>query len=191
MIPASGERAQLPDSSLSDNRTSMKAASASPDPPNSVDTLLGLRLGGAMEWFIQSVQLSGSGAGLRAMSTAQAMLLGHMAMGEHRPARLARSMGMSRQAVSVLVAQLTREGVLTTTPDPVDRRAIRVEFAPEHALQRDAVVRILRALEQRLGEIIGHDRLAVLRQALAMDWGPPIELDAKALGIAPVSRKRK
>lgn len=169
----------------------MKTFPASRHLPSDVPTLLGLQLERAVEWFIQSVQLSGSALGLPTLTTAQSLLLGHVAMGEHRPARLARSMGMSRQAVSVLVAQFVRAGVLTTKPDPEDGRAVWVDFAPRHLAQRDAVVRILCEVERRLGEIIGEDRLAVLRQALAMDWGPPITLDAKALGIASVSRKGK
>lgn len=141
----------------------------------------------AQEWFSESVRVTREALGLPPVSTAQALLLGHIAQGERRPARLARSIGVSRQAVSALVTQLVREGVLRTEPDPQDARALWVDFAPNHLAQRDAVVLILRKLERRLGEVIGEDRLAVLRHALCMDWGPPLKLDADALGFAPAA----
>lgn len=137
----------------------------------------------AHEWFMESVRLSSLKFGVPAFSTAQTMLLGYIAQGERRPARLARAIGMSRQAVSALVAELVRDGVLKTETDPTDARAVCVDFTPEHLPNRDAVELILHELERRIGQIIGEDRLAVLRHSLSMDWGAPLQLDAAALGL--------
>lgn len=155
-------------------------------------SLLSLDLERALQWFIDSVQLSGEGLGLPRMTTAQSMLLGYIVTGEHRPARLARSMGMSRQAISVLIARFVRAGVLVTNRDPKDARAVLVDFAPGHIEKKDAVRSILRELERRCGEIVGADRLAVMRAALTMDWGPPIKLDITTLSIAaPIHARRR
>jgi len=160
----------------------MKSASKADAVPDSPPALLVFGLMRAQEWFIESVRLTNAALGWPTLSAAQAMLIGHIAQGEHRPARLSRAIGMSRQAVSVLIAEFVRERVLKTEADPEDARALWVDFTPEHLPRRDATSRILQELERRVGHVIGEDRLGVLRQSLNMDWGPPLQLDAKAVG---------
>ena len=63
-------------------------------------------------------------------------------------------------------------------PDPNDGRGSILELDPESAEDMRYTLKLVRLLEQRLGKIIGDDRLGVLRAALAMDWGEPPDVTA-------------
>lgn len=48
-----------------------------------------------------------------------------------RPARIARNAGVTPQAVSLIVADLERRGYVERSPDPEDRRAQLIRWAPK------------------------------------------------------------
>lgn len=143
----------------------------------------------AHAWFADSIEATGNSLGLPPMTHAQTLLLGHIVRGERRPARLARSMAMSRGSVSLLVSQFVEDGVLTLKPDPSNARAQLVDFAPSSRERAAVVLQIVEQLELRLAELLGPDRLATLRYAFAQDWGEPVKLDAKAAGIAGLAAR--
>ena len=46
-------------------------------------------------------------------------------------------------------------------------------WGPNSEADTRDTLQMVRLLERQLGEVIGEDRLGVLRTALAMDWGEP------------------
>ncbi len=111
--------------------------------------------------------------------TAHTLLFPHIDLTGTRQTELARRLGVSKQAVGVLVDELVAMGALERLPDPADGRARLVRFAdgPDtllHGLQ------VLAGLERELAEELGPSRWAALHEALlALDrtlgdqGGPP------------------
>lgn len=135
--------------------------------------LLMMNLLTAFYWFDEALQASLQESGYPAVSRAQSLLLANVASGERSPSGLARNLGVSRQAISQMLAACERERLVRLAPDPADGRARIVEFHPEAERLREAASAALRQAEQVLGQRIGADRLRQLVEALALDWGPP------------------
>jgi DNA-binding MarR family transcriptional regulator len=127
----------------------------------------------ANEWFEQATERSAEALGMPRMSKGQNLLLAHIGRGEHRPSRLARNLGISRQAVSVMIGDLERAGILVVQQDPDHARATIVDFHDSYAGEIALLLDIFASIEAHLGGIIGFDRLAVVKSALRMDWGEP------------------
>lgn len=124
-------------------------------------------------WFEDSLRIMQRAQGFPAVSRPQAHLLVQIASGERRAVRIAQRLGITRQTVGILIAELVEKGVVTVERDPTDARAQLVDFSPEHAAGGPRLLAMFQQLEEHLGTIIGPDRLAVLRHALSMDWGEP------------------
>lgn len=130
----------------------------------------------AVYWYDEALQSQLLKDGWTPITRTQSLLLANIGMGETRPARLARNMGMTRQSMSDLINGLVKRGLLMTMPDPNDGRAQIIGFHPDGQAMvlavRDAFKRIAQTLEDRIGK----DRLAALNDALEQDWGaPPFE----------------
>jgi DNA-binding MarR family transcriptional regulator len=110
----------------------------------------------------------------------------NIAMGETRPTRLARNLGVTRQAISQLLAQMSARGLVVTRQDLTDGRARVVEFAPRAERVRDVAIGILVQLEEVLGERIGVAQIEAMRGALESDWGDP----KSAFRMAPPPKSR-
>lgn len=98
---------------------------------------------------------------------AHTRLLPHVAKEGTRLTELARKLGVSKQAVGQLVAELVENGVLAVEPDPQDGRARLVRFTPRG---REAIVHglgVLAAIERELAASVGKARLRELGDTLA------------------------
>jgi DNA-binding MarR family transcriptional regulator len=62
------------------------------------------------------------------LTSQQAALLIHVFTGQASPKRLADLLGTDTAAITRLVDRLEAKGLVTRSPDPVDRRAITVEL---------------------------------------------------------------
>jgi DNA-binding MarR family transcriptional regulator len=125
----------------------------------------------ALDWFEETVRSVQQARGLQSVTRAQAQLLAHVAMGERRASRIARKLGLSRQAVACVINELVDMGILNVERDPQDARAQLVDFSAEHARQGPLLMALSKELEDHVASVIGADRLAVVRHALSMDWG--------------------
>lgn len=134
--------------------------------------LLMMNLMGALYWFDEALQSHIKAEGWPEISRAQSLLLSNIAAGEHRAARLARNLGVSRQAISQMLADMESRGLIMVSPDPDDRRARIVNFHPDADGLRETARRALAELEEELGRRIGGKSLASLRDILRADWGP-------------------
>lgn len=100
---------------------------------------------------------------LRASHTA---LFPHLTSAGVRGAELAKKLGVSKQAVSQLVAELEYWGVVEQVEDPKDGRAKLVRFTPKGEQGLLEGLSVLRELEQELADQIGKRRMQELHAAL-------------------------
>jgi DNA-binding MarR family transcriptional regulator len=100
---------------------------------------------------------------LRASHTA---LFPHLTAEGVRGADLAKKRGVTKQAVSQLVAELEYWGVVEQVADPKDGRAKLVRFTPKGEQGLLEGVAVLRELEQELSDKIGKRRMQDLHTAL-------------------------
>ena len=79
---------------------------------------------------------------------------------------LAERAGLTKQAMSELVADLEGNGYLERVPDEADRRAKIIRLTPRGAAAQAAAARILADVERRWSRDLGAQTVAVLRDAL-------------------------
>jgi DNA-binding MarR family transcriptional regulator len=116
------------------------------------------------EQAIQRVnQGSGPNPPLRASHTA---LFPHLTSEGVRGADLAKKLGVTKQAISQLVAELEYWGVVEQVEDPKDGRAKLVRFTPKGEQGLLEGLAVLASLEEELGDKIGKRRMQELHTAL-------------------------
>lgn len=96
----------------------------------------------------------------------------HAALFPHIPAEgvrvgvLAQKAGLSKQAVSQLLDDLSREGLVATSPDPSDRRAALVGFTKRGQEALRGGMDVNAAVDEELAARLGDERTARLRADL-------------------------
>jgi DNA-binding MarR family transcriptional regulator len=103
--------------------------------------------------------------GWPSITRSQSMVLANVANGVTRASRLAENLGVTRQAMSQLLADMVKKGLIELIPDPDHGRAQLVQFAPQADGIREEARRVLRDLEAELEVSIGAQQMASLRQA--------------------------
>jgi DNA-binding MarR family transcriptional regulator len=83
-----------------------------------------------------------------------------------RTVELARRLGLTKQAVQPLVAELKALGVVTTRPDSQDGRASRVVLTARGLKGIDSGNEVLKHIETELAEDFGQSDMKTLRQLL-------------------------
>lgn len=86
----------------------------------------------------------------------------HLATGGSRLTELARSAGMSKQAMGALVAQCEAWGMLERTPDPADARAQQLRFTPTGLAWLQAYRSAVEQAELELRQAVGEEVATVL-----------------------------
>ncbi|WP_375195390.1 MarR family winged helix-turn-helix transcriptional regulator [Sphingobium sp.] len=132
--------------------------------------LLMLDLVKAIYWFDESLQQGLRSRGWNDVTRAQSLVLANLANGESRSARIAENLGVSRQAMSQMLAEMAAKDLVCVADDPSDRRARIVTFSPSSAALREDAGAILHALEERLERHIGKAKMKAVRAAMAIDW---------------------
>ena len=127
----------------------------------------------AVYWYADAMQVNMSMQGYPRVSRATAFLLLNVAQGEHRAINIARNLGVSRQAVSQMLTDLCRRGMLTMREDPNNRRSRIVEFSPAFAKQGAACAEVMSKLEGEISRRVGANDFKAMVQALAFNWGAP------------------
>jgi DNA-binding MarR family transcriptional regulator len=112
---------------------------------------------------VNTGQKPGSSPPLRAAHTA---LLPHLSSEGVRGADLAKKLGVTKQAVSQLIAELEWWGVVEQVADPRDGRAKLVRFTAKGEQGLLQGLSVLRELEQELADKIGKRRMQELHTAL-------------------------
>jgi DNA-binding MarR family transcriptional regulator len=130
------------------------------------NSLLMLDLMRTFLWFDEQLRSRLLERGWGAVSRSQSLVLTHLANGTARASRIAEYLGVSRQAMSQLLAEMVESGLVEIVPDPGDRRAQLVQFAPTGAGIREDAQQILRALEAEMEAVLGKGQTQILRTAL-------------------------
>jgi DNA-binding MarR family transcriptional regulator len=124
-------------------------------------------------WFTDAMQDNLEAQGFPRTSRAVSYVLLNIAQGEHRATKIAKNLGITRQAVSQVLLGLQDRGMIDIMEDPTDRRSQIVNFSAKFVKQGAACVEILTKLESEIGKRIGVENLRVMARALALDWGAP------------------
>ncbi len=131
-------------------------------------------------WFDSGLQSYLRSRGWPTLTHSQSMVMTSITIGLTRPVEIARSLGISRQAVHVTLTQIAELGMISFAPDPGDKRSkIVVLTEIGEPMRRDAQAAV-NLMTKRLAERIGQPQLAGLIGACAMDWGDPIDFEAEA-----------
>ncbi|NIJ25321.1 DNA-binding MarR family transcriptional regulator [Brevundimonas terrae] len=142
------------------------------------------------EWFDEGLQNSLREAGWPHLTRPESMVMMHVQMNIVRPADIARSLRLTRQAVHSTIQTMVKRGIFEMADDPDDGRIRIVQLtAMGDAMRRDART-IVEQLTESLVPRIGADGVAALRAALDADWGTPplVKLDQKGQGAEEFRR---
>lgn len=92
-----------------------------------------------------------------------------------RPSELAARAGITRQAITKLVGELERLGLVCREPDPSDGRGLIVRYTDRGRVGLDVARSQLLALERSYAAQVGPDRWAEVRATLEVLFGrePP------------------
>lgn len=93
-------------------------------------------------------------------------LFPHIDLDGTRPSEIARRVGISKQAVGQLVAELEAMGAVERVPDPADRRARLVKFSTQPGRGLLDGLAVLMAFEEELADDIGDDLMGDLKYGL-------------------------
>lgn len=130
------------------------------------NSLLILDLMRAFYWFDEQLRTRLAQRGWPGITRSQSLVLANVANGVVRPSVIASNLGVSRQAMSQLLGEMSQAGLIDIVPDPDDRRAQRVVFSSLGGPIREAASSILRDLEAQLAGAAGRNAVLGLRAAL-------------------------
>lgn len=132
------------------------------------------------EWFDESLQLSLKAHGLPQLSRTESMIMTHVQIGMVRPADIARSLRLTRQAVHQTINSLVARGIFELRPDAEDGRIRTVQLTEKRAMRKDAN-RIVREVTEVLVYRIGQQQVDALRSAFRQSWGEPVTIEPRAV----------
>lgn len=137
-----------------------------------------------LNWFQDALQAALEPNGVPALTRAQAMVVSNIAAGETKAINIARNIGVSRQAVSLILSELSERDIITVSENPDDRRSRVAKLKTDLTDENEVCFRIFKALEKELENRIGTRRFKNLYEALDGEWGePPI------LGTLPPTKQ--
>ena len=137
------------------------------------------------EWFDESLQRSLTAAGIPQLSRTESMIMIHVQMNIVRPADIARSLRLTRQAVHMSVTSMVARGIFGLRPDPDNRRIKIVALTEKGRWMRKNANRIVREVTDVLAYRIGRQQIDALRSAFRQPWGDPVTLDSRPDPEAP------
>jgi DNA-binding MarR family transcriptional regulator len=105
-------------------------------------------------------------AGAAVFRQALANLLPHISLEGTRLTELAERVGVSKQAVSKLVAEFVDQGMLELAADPEDGRAKLVRFTPRGIEGIRDGLAVLESVEAEIASKVGKKRMAMIREGL-------------------------
>ena len=99
---------------------------------------------------------------------AHTRLFPHLSFTGVRATTLARRLGVTKQAVAPLLAELVAWGLVEQVPDPADRRATLVRFTHDGLAALTHGLGLLGELEAEITAEVGAERAAIFREVLAV-----------------------
>lgn len=138
------------------------------------DTPLLAQLVKAMNWVHHSMQAEIEETGFGPYNISQSIVLCNIILGIDRPSGIAREMGLSRQAVSLILKELESQGAIELVRDPRHKLAkiARIKLDDNESSLQSVAGNAVSAVDEKLRARIGKTRLDGLKGALDTDWGP-------------------
>lgn len=93
-------------------------------------------------------------------------VLRHLGEDGARPSELAAKAGVSRQAVTKILDDLERRGLIAREPDPADGRGVIVRYTPRGLAALKVARTRMNQLERRYASHVGADRWRTVRDVL-------------------------
>ena len=97
---------------------------------------------------------------------AHTRLFPHLDFAGVRVTDLAERLGVTKQAISPLIAELEGWGIVAIEVDPDDRRARRVRFAPDGLRGLLAGIAVLGTFEAEVARRVGYEKMAVFAEVI-------------------------
>ena len=133
----------------------------------------------AYYWMDEALQAGLKQRGWNNVTRSQSLILSNIAFGVRRASQLARNLGVTRQAISQMLAEMERKGLVASQSDPSDGRAQIVNFSKQSQGIRNDAMELLARIESEIAERIGKRKFDALTAALRSDWGSTEFINAK------------
>lgn len=122
-------------------------------------------------WFIQEMNAALEASDQVKLTRAQIIFLFYLDDGKDRAQTMSEKLGLSRQAVSLTVRELEKEGIIKLMVDPQKRNAKLIKMTPRGRRSVEHAFEVLRRLERKIARKIGAANLASVKKLLQADWG--------------------
>ena len=99
---------------------------------------------------------------------AHTRLFPHLSFTGVRATTLAQRLGVTKQAITPLIAELVGWGLVEQVPDPADRRAVLVRFTPSGLAALTHGLGLLQELEAEITAEVGPERAASFKEVLGV-----------------------
>jgi DNA-binding MarR family transcriptional regulator len=121
----------------------------------------------AADWYDANLRRALVDAGFPELNQSHSRVFALLGGRGVTPSELARSIGMTRQSMQMLLRGLITHGLIVLEPDGLDNRRINVRLAARgEAMMRQARGE-LQKLERRMERHVGRDAMEALRSSLA------------------------
>lgn len=134
-------------------------------------------------WLDEGLQARLRSRGWPDVNRTQSMVMTNVVSGTVRPAKIARNLGISRQAIHSTLAQMVKLGMISIEVDPDDRRHLIVSLTERGAHMRQDAQRAMDAMSAQIAQKIGQDRFETMVAGLLSDWGANLEPEKAEAGI--------
>jgi len=128
----------------------------------------------AFIWFDEGLQTYLRSKGWNAVTRPQSMVMATVAMGCVKPSEIARTLGISRQAIHLTINQMIEMDLLELVIDPQDRRAKIVSISKSGQKRRQDARAAMEYLTAELERRIGKQNVLNLAKSLNAEWGAPL-----------------
>ncbi|MEP1142420.1 MAG: MarR family transcriptional regulator [Henriciella sp.] len=125
----------------------------------------------AFFWSDRSLQASLEARGWPPLSRAESQVMLLVSAGITRPSKVAKQLGVTRQAINLTLNLLRERQLIEIIPDPDDKRCKRIIFPEGGTDIRNEALEILVKIERELIDRIGRKTVLDLREALDRNWG--------------------
>jgi DNA-binding MarR family transcriptional regulator len=124
------------------------------------------------EWFDDGLQRSLSARGWPDLTRPESMIMIHVLLEMRRPPDIARSLGLTRQAIHRTIGNIVDKGLFSLGPDPSDKRGTVIVLTAQGEAMRKDAQHIVELMDLELSQRLGGSKIAGLVSALAAEWGP-------------------
>lgn len=112
----------------------------------------------AYSWFDDNLQTAFESMGEKPLTRLQSMVMSNVAAGVGRPSRIARNLGLTRQSLNHILAELKRKNLIEVVPEHGDLRAKRVQYSEDAAKTITIAKNIMSKSEEFVRNRVGNDK---------------------------------